>query len=314
MSLECTSRRALLKTTGALGAAAAIPTVSAASEEWTIEATPTDGALYDVAYSSEGAYAVGEGGVVLERTREGWRKVTDGGVTGDGRDLYGAAVTDDGDRLWFAGASGAIGEFNVRTGNINDRSAPQDNTDNFLDVTVTGKAGDANVYVADASGMISYSFENGQSGEWNSVQVGQGYALSGIDFHEARAGHVVNTNGNAFATDDGTTYEKIGVADSNVSFYGVDSDGPADVWVAGGGGVVYHYDGAWRKTVLGDPTLRDIEIDNRGGYTVGQSGRVFEYKGNSWREETTETGQNLRAIATGRPNVAVGDSSTVITD
>ena len=59
MSLECTSRRALLKTTGALGAAAAIPTVSAASEEWTIEATPTDGALYDVAYTSEGAYAVG---------------------------------------------------------------------------------------------------------------------------------------------------------------------------------------------------------------------------------------------------------------
>ena len=111
MSLEYPSRRTLLKTTGALGAAAAVPTVSAASE-WTIEATPTDGALYDVAYTSEGAHAVGVGGVVLERTRKGWRKVTDGGVTGDGRDLYGADVTDDGDRLWFVGASGAIGEYN----------------------------------------------------------------------------------------------------------------------------------------------------------------------------------------------------------
>lgn len=314
MSLEYTTRRALLRTTGALGAAAAVPTVTAASEEWTIEETPTDVALYDVAYTSEGAYAVGGDGIVLERTRDGWRKVTDGGVTGDGRDLYAAEVTDDGDRLWFVGASGAIGEYDVRTGNINDRGEPQDNTDNFLDVAVTGEAGEANVYVADASGMISYSFENGQSGEWNSVQIGQGYALPGIDFHEARAGHVVNTNGNAFATDDGTAYERIGVADSNGSFYGVDSDGQEDVRVAASGGVVFHYDGAWRKTVLGDLRLRDIEMDGRGGYTVGRSGRVFEYRGDNWSEETTETGQNLRAIATGRPNVAVGDSSTVITD
>ncbi|WP_254839131.1 hypothetical protein [Natronomonas marina] len=308
------TRRTVLKTIGAVGAAAAAPAVSAMPAEWTVEETPTDGDLHDVAYTSEGAYAVGNNGVVLERTQEGWRKVTDGGVTGDGRDLYGADVTDDGDRLWFVGASGAVGEYNVRTGNINDHGSPQDNTNNFLDVAVTGQAGEANVYVADGSGIVSYSFENGESGEWNSVGVGQGYALAGIDFYDVTSGHVINTNGNVFATIDGTSFDKIGIADSNGSFYGVDSDGPQDVWVAASGGVVYRYDGAWTKTVLGDPTLRDIDVADGTGYAVGESGHVFEYAGGAWTEETTETGQNLRAVDQGDPNVSVGDSSTVITD
>jgi len=304
----------VLRGIGALGAAAAVPTAAAATGEWTVEETPTDGALYDVAYTSEGAYAVGQDGVVLERVSDGWRKVTDGGPSGDGRDLYGCDVTDDGDRLWFVGSSGAVGEYDVTTGNINDRGEPQDNTDNFLDVAVTGRAGEANVYVGDASGIVSYSFENGQSGKWDSVQVGQEYAPTGIDFHDARGGHVVNTNGKVFATADGTAYDRIGIPDVNGSFYGVDSDGPEDVWVAGDDGVVYRYDCAWTKTSLGDPTLRDIEVEDGVGYTVGESGRVFEYASGSWSEETTETGQNLRAVDGGTPNVAVGDASTVITD
>ena len=38
---------------------------------------------------------------------------------------------------------------------------------------------------------------------------------------------------------------------------------------------------------------------------MSESGQVFEYGAGGWNEETTETGD---------PNVAVGDSSTVITD
>ena len=312
MLRETASRRAVLKTAGSLCAAAAVPTATAATK-WTVEKAPTDGALYDVAYASDGAYAVGQDGVVLERTEKGWRKVTDGGVTGDGRDLLCADVTDDGDRLWFAGASGAVGEYDVRTGGIDDHGSPQDNTNNFLDIAVTGQGGEANVYVADGSGIVSYSFENGQSGKWNSVQVGQGDALTGIDFYDAKSGHVVNTNGSAFDTTDGSSYDRIGVPDANESFYGLDSDGATDVRVAAGGGVVYRYDGEWSSTTIANATLRDIEVDGEDGYAVGESGRVFRYDGD-WSEESTETGQNLRAVDRGSPNVAVGDSSTVITD
>lgn len=85
--------------------------------------------------------------------------------------------------------------------------------------------------------------------------------------------------------------------------------------MAADGGVVYRYDGELTRARLGDgPTLRDIEVDDGTGYAFGESGRVFEYAGGTWSEETTETGQNLRGLALGGPNVAVGDSSTVITD
>ena len=45
-----------------------------------------------------------------------------------------------------------------------------------------------------------------------------------------------------------------------------------------------------------------------------ESGQVFEYGAGGWNEETTEMGQNLRAVETGGPNVSVGDPGTVITD
>jgi len=305
------SRRSALRTVGTVLVSAAVAGRAAAEPEWTVEETPTENTLHDVVYTSDGAYAVGDDGLILERADEGWRKVTDGGVSGNGNNLRGAGVTDDGDRLWVVGASGAVGEFDPASGSLTNRSAPQDNTNNFLDIAVTGEAGDADVYVADASGIVSYSFENGQSETWESVQVGQGYALPGIDLYDARSGHTVNTNASAFETTDGSTYERTGVPDANDSLYGIDSDGSSDVWAVGGGGTVQRYTGRWERTDLGDATLRDIDIEDGSGYAVGNSGQVFEYTG-TWEEETTETGQNLDGLALGSPHVAVGAGGTVV--
>ena len=50
--------------------------VAAASEDgWTVAKTPVDSTLHDVAYTASSAYAVGDGGVVIERTDGGWKKV-----------------------------------------------------------------------------------------------------------------------------------------------------------------------------------------------------------------------------------------------
>ncbi|PSQ14096.1 hypothetical protein BRD02_10575 [Halobacteriales archaeon QS_8_69_73] len=269
------NRRTAIKAAGTAFVSATLAGRAAAEAEWRTEETPTDGSLYDVAYaggdaSTDGnAYAVGQEGVILERTERGWEKVADGGVTGDGRNLLSVDVTDDGERLWFAGASGAIGEYDVATGNINDRGEPQDNTNNFKSIAVTGESGEANVYAADGSGSISYSFNNGRSGTYDS----------------AAPGH---------------------------SLYGIDSDGSDDVWAVGGGGSVWRYNGAWRRTNIGNLSLRDIEIEDESGYTVGESGRVFEYAAGSWNEDTTDTGQNLKGLALGSPNVAVGASGIAI--
>jgi hypothetical protein len=321
-----TTRRTLLKGIGASLAVGGFSGLSAAAEsKWTTAKTGTDSSLYDVEYTSAGAYAVGAGGVVLERGSTRWTKIVDGGPTGNGNSLYGSDVTDDGDTLWFVGASGAIGEYAVGTGNLNDHSAPMDNTNNYNDVAVTGETGAANVYVAGDSGKIYYSFENGETGTWNYVTPGSGSAIQAIDFHGPRSGHAVDSNGRVFATDDGVTWNVVGLQDANVNFYGVDSDGDGEVTVVGGGGMVFHLaESQWVAASTGDKSLLDVEVEDGDGYVVGGGGTVysvdttaarFDENAGPWTAEATPVGQNLKAVVRGQqggPDITVGSGGTVL--
>jgi len=310
------TRRTVIKTTGLAAAAAAVPVAASASEEetpWTAVETPTGNTLHDVAYTKAGAYAVGGGGLAIRRAAEGWRKVFDGGPTGNGNNLYGADVTDDGKRLWVVGSSGAIGEYDVETGVLVDRSAPNDVTNNFNDVAVTGEAGDANVYIAGDSGSIYFSFENGKTGTWNSDTPGSGSAINAVDFYDERSGHAVDDNKVVYETTDGGTYEKIGIADANSNLYGLDSDAPGDVWVAGGGGTVFELTPAgWVPDSLNDTQLQDIVVDGASGLAVGGGGNVYTFDGEDWTPSATPTGQNLTAVVRGGPDIAVGSGGIVL--
>ena len=209
------TRRLMLKFAGVSAAAVGLPATGvAAGSDWRVVETPVDSSLHDVARATN-AFAVGDGGTVIERRDDGWRTVLQGGPTGNGNDLYGADVTDDGERLWVVGASGAIGEYDVTTGNLVDRSAPNDSTSNFSDVAVTCSAGSTEVYVADDSGAIHYSFENGEEGTWEYSTPGSGAGLEAIDFYSNRSGHAIDTDGDVFATDDGVTYDTIGIEDAD---------------------------------------------------------------------------------------------------
>nr|WP_135821036.1 twin-arginine translocation signal domain-containing protein [Halostella litorea] len=316
-----TTRRQVLKLSGATVAATAfgVGTASAESSPWQSVKSPVDVTLHDVETTARNEFAVGSSGVVVERTDRGWTKVIGDGPASNGRSLYGADVTDDGKRLWFVGSSGGIGEYDVETGTLVDRSAPNDVTNNFRDVAVTGPADDANVYVAGDSGSVYYSFENGASGTWNYVAVGQGAGIRAIDFHGERAGHLINGNAKVFYTEDGTTWNRTGIADADVSLYGIDSDGKEDVWVAAGSGVVYRYrpdaEGTpkWFRTSVGEPGLRDVEVGDGAGYAVGNSGAVFERGDGSWAREETPTGQGLKSVVRGADNdIAVGASGAIL--
>jgi len=311
------TRRTALRTIGAgvVGVTAATGATAADEAGWTVAETPTGNTLYGVVRTVDGVYAVGAGGVVIRRTDAGWEKVLDGGPTGNGNSLYGAGVTDDRERLWFVGSSGAIGEYDVTTGVLTDRSAPNDVTNNFNDVAVRGPAGEANVYVAGDSGKIYSSFENGETGTWDATTPGSGSNVNALDFFGDRAGHAVDGNKTVFETADGGVYGKTGIADANVNFYGVDSDGADDVWVCGGGATVFRWNGSrWRTADLGDASLRDIEVDDAdgAGLTVGGGGTVFEFDGSAWRRLDTPIGQNLEAVVRGDRDVAVGAGGTVI--
>jgi len=310
---NATTRRTVLKSVGAAAAAGVTLTAAgtAAASGWESVETPVDRDVNDVVYTTAGAYAVADAGIVLERTSEGWQKVLDGGPTGNGNNLRGAGVTDDGERLWLVGNSGAIGEYDVTTGSLNDYSAPNDVTNNFNGVAVRGAAGDANVYIAGDSGKIYNSFDNGET--FDQTTPGSGSEINAVDFHGARAGHAVDGNQTVFETDDGSTYGKVGLADANVNLYGVDSDAFDDVWVSGGNGMIFHWDGAeWTPTSTGDADLVDVEVEGGSGYTVGGGGVVFALTETGWVQQDTPTGANLAAVAQGPTDIAVGASGVVL--
>ncbi|ELY91295.1 beta propeller repeat protein [Natrinema altunense] len=308
------TRRSALKVAGASLAAVTVPaTVSAAESDWTVVETPVDTTLYDVSDTATNPHAVAGAGLVIERTANGWEVVLQGGPSGNGNDLYGVDTTDDGERLWIVGASGAVGEYDVTTGNLIDRSAPNDFTANFNDVSVTGPAGEADVYVADDSGAIHYSFDNGKEGTWNYEVPGSGSGLKAIECYDTRSGHVIDTNGKVFATDDGVTWDPIGIEDAGVAYYGLDSDAKDDVRVSGGNASVFTYDGSqWVSESLGDATLFDIETEGGTGYTVGSGGAIFELEGGTWARNKTPVGENLKAITTGAVDIAVGSAGTLL--
>ena len=310
------TRRAALAGLGAIVASGGVSTAAAAAEsEWTVEEAETDSTLHDVVSANAGRFAVGGGGVLAARTAEGWPTLRDGGPTGNGNDLYGASVTDDGERVWFVGASGAVGEYVPATDTLIDHSAPLDNTNNYNDVAVTGAGGEANVFVAGDSGKIYYSFENGAAETWEDVTPGSGSALPAIDFHGPRSGHAIDTNGRVFATDDGVTWNAIGIEDANVTFYGLDSDAPDDAVVSGGNGAVLTYDGAaWTPDALGDADLVDVETDGGAGYVVGGGGVVQELTADDRFVLDTPTGENLNAVDVDGDGdaVVVGSGGTVL--
>lgn len=314
MSGQQVGRRTVLKGIGASIATGSVAsTATASTTDWTIVETEIDSSLHDVVAASAGRYAVGNGGNLLTEDGGLWTIVRQSGPTGNGNDLYGADVTDDGDRVWFVGASGAIGEYAPATDTLYDHSAPNDNTNNYNGVAVTGPAGDANVYVAGDSGKIYYSFENGESGTWDYVTPGSGSAINAIDFHGPKSGHAIDTNGKVFATDDGVTWNTIGVENANVTFYGIDSDAADDVTVSGGNGVLLDYDGSqWVTDELGDAQLNDAEVAGDDALTVGGGGVVQEIVDGVRTTLVTPTGENLNAVLRDGTDVAVGASGLVI--
>jgi len=283
----------------------------AAAQTWENETTPTGENLYGVENTANGTFAVGTGGDVLRRTDTGWETVVDTGPSGNSNNLYGTGVTDDGESFWFAGTSGAVGEYDVVTGTLTDYSGLSGlSTNNFNEVAVEGDSGDATVYIAGDSGKVYYSYDNGDN--WNSVTPGSGASILSVDFADENTGHVVTGNKNVLKTTDaGVTWTGIGISDAG-TLLDVHSNSPTDVWVSAARGTVYNYDGSsWENiTVSRTVDLNAVDIDGT-GYVAGGNGTVYRWSG-SFSLEPTDTTNVLRSVARGGPDVAVGNSGTAV--
>ena len=286
--------------------------------EWTLVKSTVDNTIHDVTITPEGVFAVAEGGILLKRTQEEWVKVVDGGISGNGNDLYGIAKTANENRFWMVGSSGAVGEYNVATENLNDHSQPMDASNNFNDVAVTRKPDTTNIYIAGDSGKMYHNFADGKEGKWNSVTPGNGSAVNAVGFFDDRQGHIVDANQSVLTTQDGGTWNKAGIADADVDFEGIDSDSSDDVWVSGGNGMIFKWNGSeWISTKTAEATLMDIEVGNEDqtGYAVGANATIISYNGSEWVSQETPTTENLNAVVQGSetlPDITVGAGGTIM--
>jgi photosystem II stability/assembly factor-like uncharacterized protein len=291
--------------------------------DWTEVESGTDVDLEGVVETDGGLWAVGQSGRVLRRSGGSWSVVDSDGPTGNGDNLRGIGVTEDGsdDHVWVVGDSGAVGEYDADTGSfVTDHSGPDDNTGNFYDVSVVGSTGSADVYIATDSGEVLHSSDDGSS--WSPSTPGDGSGLRAIEFHSASTGHAADSDGNVFeTTDSGSGWTDLGIDGSPATGWigGIDSDGTGsgDVWVAGEEGKVYEYGGSagsWTENSVDadENEMNAIDVDGGDGIVVGESGTVAEWDGSSWSEVVTPTGEVLTDGIVNSPDTAVGDSGTII--
>jgi hypothetical protein len=79
--------------------------------------------------------------------------------------------------------------------------------------------------------------------------------------------------------------------------------------------MIFHWNGTeWTPTDTGDAGLRDLEVakDDTDGLAVGGGGKVYDLTGGEWEQKATPTGANLKAVASGSPDLAVGAGGIVI--
>ncbi|MGN8218191.1 hypothetical protein ACTG0T_07560 [Halococcus morrhuae DSM 1307] len=290
------------------------------SANWTEANSPTGKGLNDTVLSSQGPYAVGGGGRVLERDSTGWTTVIEKGPMAQGNTLTGAGVTDDGNHVWFAGGSGVIGQYDVGSGTKTDYSQPEGKSSTWEDVAVVGAAGSETVFLINGSGEFFSGTKNGSGGmNWGSaVKPGGGSSAKGIDFIDESTGYICDTNSKVYeTTDGGKSWTEIGIDGGSVGLYDVAAVSRDEIEVAGGDGSIFRYNGAvWTKLYAGQNALSAITREGKRGLAAGSSGTVYERTGSGWQSDETPTSNGLNGIVldtTGSyPDVAVGASGTII--
>jgi len=284
---------------------------------WAQSSTPTSVKLDAVQNTSTRPYAVGGDGVVLERRESGWQIVDSDGPTGGNEWLSAVDVTDDGDRLWVAGQSGTVGEYEVDPFSEASNANPQGTSNGIWSLAVTGDADSADVYVGDDSGQIFVSTDDGATFS-GAVQPEGSAGVQAMDFYADGEGYAVNNDGDIMKTTDHgqtwTTEETLGTP----SALGVDADAADDVWVSDADGDVHHWDGSsWGGTEVepDDTPLFSIDIEDDKGYTVGNDGIVWRHHHGSWTNETADRlpDENLRGVFVGpEREIAVGANGALI--
>ncbi|ELZ07401.1 hypothetical protein [Natrialba aegyptia] len=305
------------------------PSGAQAAADWEEADSPTSRTLHGVVHGADGAYACGEGGILLHRRDDGWQTLIERGPGVADNTLRTIDATADGCRLWFAGDSGALGYYDVADGYLSDYSAPGEKTSTWEGIAVSGPTGEERIRIANGSGeVLDCTVEDGCPAWGDVVEPGGGSTIPGLT-----AGpdgfYAIDTSGGAYYADANGEWERIGVRNAEVDFYDIWA-GDETVFVAGADGVAYRYDPRcenWTPINVGQGALQSIQVDegSNTAVAVATGGRVYErIESIRWEERDTPTEQSLLDLALARQrsddeglatvpvDIAVGAGGTVL--
>ncbi|NUB89676.1 hypothetical protein HT576_01325 [Haloterrigena sp. SYSU A121-1] len=297
--------------------------------EWHAVEAPTDATLRDVAVAaaddtaeSSAAYAVGDGGIVLADDGDEWAAVLEDGPAAGGNDLRGVDATTDGEAVWVAGDSGAVGRIDAETGRHTDFTAPEEITDNWLGVAVGGASGAETVLLINGSGAMlrgTYGADgDGRALEWTGPEKpGSGSSLSGVAFADDAVGYCCDTNDGVFeTTDGGESFDRVGLEGADGTLTDVATAGRDDCLASADDGVVHRYDGpTWTPERVADDALTGVARREERAMACAADGAVHERAGGAagWKRTDTDAAGALLAVSLGAVRaVAVGEEGTIV--
>lgn len=294
--------------------------VSAA--EWTpISNKPTTKTLHSVSATSDGLFATGGGGKIVQRDDSGnWNLVVKNGPGSNGNTLYSSESTYSGEALWVGGSSGAFGRYDVPGAQIQDYSAPQNMTGTWSGIAVRGYAGTEEIYLGNDSGKVLFGEYKGGNISWQGpVTPGDGSAIRSINFHPRypREVFMCDSNGKVFRELDQGNWQEIGIQNPGSTLYDINVTKDLDLLVSGGSGRIFRLsDGAWTAQKLGGNARYATDSRDDRRMVVGASGQIYEMTDRGWKETFDYQSTALKDIIVlgdeDLPAVAVGGSGTVL--
>lgn len=284
-------------------------------DTWSVVDTPATASLHDVATAATGPVAAGNTGTVVARAGEGtWEVLVENGPSAAGETLYAVAATADGERVWFAGANGALGAYDVEEGRRRDHSEPDGVTDALSSLAVAGPRGAEKLLLADDNGAVYTAEAAGSSLDWGREYRPAGdTALTDLAASPDGIGYAVDGEATVWKTTAEDGWEAVGVDDAENSFYAV-AAGPNALLAGGGNGRVYRSsDGgdSWTPYSLGSFTVKTLDATAERALAGGTDGsiltRVDDWVAAGWDGSKTVNGALLGSV-----DVAVCNDGVVL--
>lgn len=216
------------------------------------------------------AYAVGNGGLVLHFDGTNWTSI-DAGISEDLFDLY--FVNEN--MGWVAGDGGSIFMYDGTTWTDQSPEADAFNAIYMIDENMG--------YATGADGFL-YTYDGSA---WTQSATEFGEEMQDIKFLNADFGVAAGFGGTIYVYAEGAWADASPGGDD---LFAVAINAEDDVWVAGEGSALFHWDGAeWMQAeVDGNDDLFAIAmVGPNSGYALGEEEYLLIYDGNSWMEATS---------------------------